>query len=566
MTEPLTVEDLLLIREGQDFEAKAAQGRTGRGEIPESAWETYSGMANTDGGVVLLGVAEHSDGTLEFVGIKDIARVRKTFWDTLNNSQKVSINLLTDRDVQEVSFKGVESPALLISVPPATRKQRPVFVGRNPFDGTFKRNYEGDYRCSKGEVERMFAERVQESRDARILPKFTLKDLNPESLAAYRQEFRTAKPTHAWNRLRDEDFLQMLGARGQNRDTGEEGLTVAGLLMFGNVGSILEVVPGYIVDYRERLSDDPQVRWTHRIHQNDGDWSGNLYDFFTRVYARLVRDLDVPFRIEGHQRIDDSRVHRALLEALVNAIIHADYDAGTSILIIKYPDRFTFANPGGLRVPLHSVYDGGVSDCRNRSLQKMFQMIGHGEQAGSGFPTIIDAWRGQHWRLPLLEEDKQNDRTTLELPLVGLLSPDAMATLDQRFGPPFRELDVPARIAVVAALHEEKVTNERLRFLGDVHAADATRLLGKLVADGFLVKNGERRNAFYTLPEVVAPSQRVTVRVPDSPPPTSMAAPPTSMAAPPTSMATPPTSSLVAFPVWKEVVRSARSSCQCFQL
>ena len=42
-----------------------------------------------------------------------------------------------------------------------------------------------------------------------------------------------------------------------------------------------------------------------------------------------------------------------------------------------------------------------MSDCRNPTLQKMFQLAGAGEQAGSGFSRILRAWAEQHWRVPL---------------------------------------------------------------------------------------------------------------------------------------------------------------------
>lgn len=56
--------------------------------------------------------------------------------------------------------------------------------------------------------------------------------------------------------------------------------------------------------------------------------------------------------------------------------------------LVKRPDLFGFRNPGLFRLPLEDALRGGVSDCRNRNLQKIFQLVGLGEQAGSGFPKI----------------------------------------------------------------------------------------------------------------------------------------------------------------------------------
>lgn len=82
----MTCEELLELRENYQFEAKSAQGQNGNGEVPKDLWESYSAMANTEGGKILLGAKELKDGTLEFLGIKDINRVQKDFWTTINNS------------------------------------------------------------------------------------------------------------------------------------------------------------------------------------------------------------------------------------------------------------------------------------------------------------------------------------------------------------------------------------------------------------------------------------------------------------------------------------------------
>ena len=57
-------------------------------------WETYSSFANTDGGVILLGVEEKKDGSLIPVGVDNPEQMVKDIWNTVNNQQKVSVNLL----------------------------------------------------------------------------------------------------------------------------------------------------------------------------------------------------------------------------------------------------------------------------------------------------------------------------------------------------------------------------------------------------------------------------------------------------------------------------------------
>ena len=88
---------LLPTAEGTDTEFKSA-----RGGLPGSFWETYSAMANTQGGTIVLGVAERG-GQLAWEGVPDAAQLRTVLWNQLNDRQKVSRNLLSDGDVRTVA-------------------------------------------------------------------------------------------------------------------------------------------------------------------------------------------------------------------------------------------------------------------------------------------------------------------------------------------------------------------------------------------------------------------------------------------------------------------------------
>ncbi|MGH7862683.1 MAG: AlbA family DNA-binding domain-containing protein, partial [Candidatus Dormibacteraceae bacterium] len=99
----LEIEELI---EGADLEVKRAAGRTGQGELPSSFFETYSAMANTHGGVVLLGIEQSADGAFAVSGITRPSRVLKMLFDCLNDRDKVSANLLTDQMVDLVTVQG----------------------------------------------------------------------------------------------------------------------------------------------------------------------------------------------------------------------------------------------------------------------------------------------------------------------------------------------------------------------------------------------------------------------------------------------------------------------------
>lgn len=303
-------------REDNRREVKKAKGG-----LPLSLWETYSTFANCDGGVIILGVKENKDGSWAVTGLENSAKLQKDFWDTVNNRNKVSVNLLTDGDVE--AFEESGNVILVIHVPKAKREQKPVYINGNMFNGTFRRNWEGDYHCNRSEVLAMLRDQPEETADMKVLPDMPLDVLNAETVHAYRNRHMVYRSEHVWERLSDAEYLERIGAAKISAKDMKLHPTAAGLLMFGEEYKILYEFPEYFLDYREIL--DPTIRWTDRLQSSSGDWTGNLFDFFFRVYGKLVKDLKIPFKLEGITRVDDTPVHKALREALANCIVNTDF-------------------------------------------------------------------------------------------------------------------------------------------------------------------------------------------------------------------------------------------------
>ena len=491
----MTLDDLLEqlnIGETQDVEFKKAEN-----DLPNSIWETLSAFANTEGGTIVLGVSEKNQ-ICTVTGVSQAKALIKHFWYIHNNPQKLNLPICLDKDVQVLTLAG--KTIICISVPKATHRQRPIYINNNLSTGSYKRNYEGDYHCTESELRQMLRDADSQTADSRILEGFTLDDLDLETIAAYRNRFASRDQDHPFLAQDNQTLMESLGAWRRDRMTKQTGITLAGLLMFGKERSLQDALPHYYLDYQEKFSTDPNIRWDYRITL-DGRWQPNLFNFYYRVYQRLIQNIQAPFRLD-HQatRQDESHVHQALREALVNTLVHSDHEVEKTISITQQKDAYSFRNAGRLRVPREQLYRGGVSDPRNPNLLKMFQLIGLGERAGSGFPKIYRAWQEQHWVLPLIREDLTLSITTLRLPLTSFIPQELEQHIIQIVGASnYRKLDELSRSILIIIYQLDEVCNEDIQPYRQEHPHDISQKLRSLVELGCLEKSGYGRGTKYRI-------------------------------------------------------------------
>ena len=466
----------LNIKENHERECKLAAGG-----LPESIWETYSSFANTNGGTILLGIREYRDSfTVEGLTDKQIVKYQKDFWSTLNDRNKVSKNILLNHHVRPVIVR--EKKILRIDVPAADRHDKPVYIGTDPMKGTYKRDYEGDFLCAEEAVRAMFADQRDVSGDVEVLEEFGLDVLNQDTIKGYRIIFEQLHSGHPWNALENDEFLMKLRAAAKNKN-GTLSPTIAGLLFFGEAYHITEVFPNYFLDYREEC-DDKAVRWLFRTHSNEGDWSGNIYDFFCKVRTRMDDDIAVPFanRRNGY-RVDRVDVHDALEEALANALAHANYYGRRGILVVKKGKELSISNPGTIRVTKEEFYAGGNSDPRNPNILKMFGFVNVGERAGSGVDKIMTAWAEQNWKKPEFDFSERSDRVTLKLEVGQVVYiPEAVdlqtnRQSDSTEADEIRNMNKGQRVMHYLKNHDSISTQQAMEPADDYMTADQVRMI-----------------------------------------------------------------------------------------
>ncbi len=120
--------------------------------------------------------------------------------------------------------------------------------------------------------------------------------------------------------------------------------------------------------------------------------------------------------IEGLRREDRWSVPVvAIREALMNAIVHADYaQQGAPIRIAVFDDRIEIENPGLLPFGL-TIEDirQGVSKLRNRVIGRVFHELHLIEQWGSGIQRMTTACEEAGLDAPRLEEIGTHFRATI---------------------------------------------------------------------------------------------------------------------------------------------------------
>ena len=399
--------------ENYKLECKAAKGG-----VPKSIWESYSAFANTSGGTIILGIDEvKKNGSTNFVSAKlsydDVLKLQTNFWNVINDSSKISTNFLRNKDVSiEMILDGY---VLVINVDEASKYNKPVYINNNLYNGTFKRNHEGDYHCTKEEIQAMLRDSDINSRDSYIVKNMGLDVLSKDTITVYRNLFLAINnQNHPFSKQNDENFLISIGA-AQKDDENITRPTRAGLLMFGIEHIICKEYPSFFLDYQDLRHLVGNQRWSNRITSMSGDWTGNIFDFFMRIDTFITQDLPKPFQIRGLERIDVTPMHEAIREALCNTLSNCDFNIKSGVVIRQYSDKIVYVNSGLLPISYEQALAGGKSMPRNEVILKIFNMVGIGDRAGTGIPKIMNATKEAGYMTPTLVENQQLMDTTLTI-------------------------------------------------------------------------------------------------------------------------------------------------------
>jgi predicted HTH transcriptional regulator len=352
----------------------------------EGVLKTLVAFANTAGGAVAIGVENE---TRRVLGVPDVLTVE----ERLANLVVDTIRPRLAPDIEILPWR--KTHVLAVQVYPSAA--RPHYLERlGPDDGVFIRVGSTNRRADAAQIQEMRRYANHGSFDEQPIP-----ELNPEAL-----DFRAASELFApVRKLTPSSFRTLrVTMRYQDRDVP----TVGGYLLlarnrFDRFPDAWVQAGRFAGKDRSRLSDSVEIR-THLPRAAE-----EAIEFVQRHMSRET----VIGPVRHVERWTVPLV--ALREAIINAIVHADYaERGAPIRVAVFDDRIEVENPGLLPLGL-TIEDiqKGVSKLRNRVIGRVFHELGLIEQWGSGIQRMTAACREAGLPAPVLAEIGTHFRVVL---------------------------------------------------------------------------------------------------------------------------------------------------------
>ena len=375
--------------EGIDIEFKECKN-----EVPKNVYETVCAFLNRNGGDILLGV----DDNRKIKGIaKDkVEQIKKDFVTTINNSEKMSPPVYLSINQVEINKKQI----LHIYVPIGSQVQK----CKNKI---FDRNGDGDLDITNNQtlIAQLYAKKQFSYSENKVYPYCKLKDLDENLINKARKLAINQNNSHPWKEMNNLELLKSAKLYSKDYQTNQEGITLAGILLFGSEETILSALPHYKTDLilRQKNLDRYDDRDDVRI---------NLIDSYERIIAFGEKHLADPFYLEGTQRI--SVLNKILREIASNILMHREFTNPfpAKFIIEKNQIKTENANKphgqGKINPNNFSPYP------KNPIIARVFKEIGFADELGSGTRNLMKYVKIYSNAIPQLIE---NDIFTTIIPL-----------------------------------------------------------------------------------------------------------------------------------------------------
>ncbi len=292
--------------------------------------------------------------------------MKKNFITSVNNSNKMNPQLFLT--VLEYEYDG--KLILYIHVPDSPSVCR--CNGR-----IYDRNHEADIDITENQeaVFRLYSRKQNSYFVNKVYPVFKISDLRHDLIDRARRMTNSRMANHPWKNMTDEEMLRNARLILRDSTTGQEGITLASILLFGSDELIISVLGHHKTDAIYRV---------FTVDRYD-DWdviSTNLLESYDRMFEFGRQHLNDNFTLDGILNV--SARDKILREIISNSLSHRDYSNAYVAKLVIEKDKIYTENAnlshglGNLNLASFAPFP------KNPAISKVFREIGLADELGSG--------------------------------------------------------------------------------------------------------------------------------------------------------------------------------------
>ena len=370
-----------ILTEGENQHNEFKKSRTG---LNKNTFDSICAFLNRSGGNLLLGV--NDDGELEGIEESKVHEIVDQLVSLMNNPQKLSPPVYLIPKVADIDEKKI----IYLQIPESSQVH-------STSGKIFDRNIDGDFNISGNHklVEDLYLRKSNSFSESAIYKYLTLFDLRTDLISRVRKLAAIQRPEHPWENMTDDELLKSAMMYRRDFKTGEEGYTLAAVLLFGKDEVIQNILPAYKTDAIVRVVNTDR-------YDDRTELRTNLIESYDLLMDFIRKHLPDPFYMEGDQRI--SIRDRIFREVVANTLIHREYLNSFPAKLIIEEQQLTVEN-------WNKPYGHGFINPsnfytypKNPNIMEVFKQIGRADELGSGVRNVFKYGKIYGKSAPVFEE------------------------------------------------------------------------------------------------------------------------------------------------------------------
>ncbi len=441
---------------------------------------TLVGMANSDGGTVILGVSPRVG---ELVGVNDPEAACEHVFQAAILADPTLV-LPIPRHVTAQKAEMQKPVNLIIINVPAGLPHVYSLDGRY-----FGREGAQTNPLTARQLYKLFHQRGTVQFESRVIPEASLSDLDEDIVMTYADRIGNVPPGDL------KKSYEFLVRRGCLKRAGNElQLTYAALLLFGRIPQ--QWLPNATI----LAGRFPGVALSGVYIKRD--ITGNLPDQLRQAEEFIRTNLKTVVRLVGLQHQESLEYpYEAVRELLVNAVAHRDYNLqGDNIHLNIFANRLEISSPGTLPGPVTLKNLLEARFARNAVISQVLSDLGFVERLGYGLDRVVEVTRQAGLLPPQFEEAAGTFRVTLFASQPREYSDGSLPDLSSYL---VLNLNPRQQTALAQLAQNKRISSHEYQSLcPEVHAETLRRDLADLVAKGIVIKVGDKKATYYILKKV----------------------------------------------------------------